>query len=71
MNANDLRELSAEQLEAKLAELREERSKLTGSSWRAGERSDSHMAGIVAAPEEVAEALGIGAGQPVLRRSRT
>lgn len=29
MNANDLRELSAEQLEAKLAELREERSKLS------------------------------------------
>ncbi|WP_332759312.1 GntR family transcriptional regulator [Streptomyces sp. MT206] len=50
---------------------REERSKLTGSSWRAGERSDSHMAGIVAASEEVAEALGISAGSPVLRRSRT
>ncbi len=50
---------------------REERSKLTGSSWRAGERSDSHMAGIVAAPEDVTEALGIGPGQPVLRRSRT
>jgi large subunit ribosomal protein L29 len=29
MNANDLRELSAEQLEAKLAELREERLKLS------------------------------------------
>jgi large subunit ribosomal protein L29 len=29
MEANDLRELSAEQLEAKLAELREERSKLS------------------------------------------
>jgi large subunit ribosomal protein L29 len=29
MNANDLRELSTEQLEAKLAELREERSKLS------------------------------------------
>ncbi|MFF4249484.1 GntR family transcriptional regulator [Streptomyces sp. NPDC001822] len=50
---------------------REERSKLTGSSWRAGERSDSHMAGIVSAPEDVAEALGIGTGHPVLRRSRT
>jgi DNA-binding GntR family transcriptional regulator len=50
---------------------REERSKLTGSSWRAGERSDSHMAGIVSAPEDVAEALGITAGEPVLRRSRT
>ncbi|OYP10073.1 hypothetical protein CFC35_41900 [Streptomyces sp. FBKL.4005] len=50
---------------------REERSKLTGSSWRAGERSDSHMAGIVSAPEDVAEALEITPGQPVLRRSRT
>lgn len=50
---------------------RQERSKLTGSSWRAGERSDSHMAGIVSAPEDVAEALGIDAGKPVLRRSRT
>jgi large subunit ribosomal protein L29 len=29
MDANDLRELSAEQLEAKLAELREERLKLS------------------------------------------
>jgi large subunit ribosomal protein L29 len=29
MEANDLRELSAEQLEAKLAELREERAKLS------------------------------------------
>jgi large subunit ribosomal protein L29 len=29
MEANDLRELSAEQLEAKLAELREERTKLS------------------------------------------
>ncbi|WP_331718554.1 GntR family transcriptional regulator (plasmid) [Streptomyces sp. NBC_00161] len=50
---------------------REERSRLTGSSWRAGERSDSHMAGIVSAPKDVAEALGVAAGEPVLRRSRT
>jgi DNA-binding GntR family transcriptional regulator len=50
---------------------REERSKLTGSSWRAGERSDTHMAGLVAAPADVAEALGIGVGDLVLRRSRT
>ncbi|MCX4720019.1 GntR family transcriptional regulator [Streptomyces virginiae] len=50
---------------------REERSKLTGSSWRAGERSDSHTAGIIAAPDDVAEALGITAGEPVLRRSRS
>ncbi|MCX5014245.1 GntR family transcriptional regulator [Streptomyces sp. NBC_00555] len=49
---------------------REERSKLTGSSWRAGERSDSHMAGVVAAPDDVAEALGVTAGEPVLRRTR-
>ncbi|MGW7268264.1 GntR family transcriptional regulator [Streptomyces sp. NPDC054842] len=50
---------------------REERSKLTGSSWRAGERSDSHMAGLVAAPQDVAEALQITPGESVLRRSRT
>ncbi|MEU2076634.1 GntR family transcriptional regulator [Streptomyces sp. NPDC013489] len=50
---------------------RDERSRLTGSSWRAGERSDSHMAGVVAAPADVAEALGITAGEKVLRRSRT
>ncbi|MEF2529985.1 GntR family transcriptional regulator [Streptomyces sp. CS62] len=50
---------------------REQRSKVTGSSWRAGERSDSHMAGVVAAPAEVAEALGVEAGDLVLRRSRT
>ncbi|MEU7222278.1 GntR family transcriptional regulator [Streptomyces chrestomyceticus] len=50
---------------------RDERSRLTGTSWRAGERSDSHMAGIVSAPKDVAEALGIAAGEPVLRRSRT
>jgi DNA-binding GntR family transcriptional regulator len=50
---------------------REQRSKITGSSWRAGERSDSHTAGIVAAPEEVAEALDIRAGDLVLKRSRT
>lgn len=50
---------------------REERSRLTGSSWRAGERSDSHMAGIISAPDDVADALGITAGDPVLRRSRT
>ncbi|RPK55895.1 GntR family transcriptional regulator [Streptomyces sp. ADI95-17] len=50
---------------------REQRSKVTGSSWRAGERSDSHMAGFVAAPKDVAEALEIEAGDLVLRRSRT
>ncbi|MEU2146890.1 GntR family transcriptional regulator [Streptomyces globisporus] len=50
---------------------RDERSKLTGSSWRAGERSDSHMAGIVSAPADVAEALGITPGEKVLRRCRT
>src|SRR5262249_3674702 len=50
---------------------REARSKLTGSSWRAGERSDSHMAGVVSPPEDVAEALRSTAGGPVLRRSRT
>ncbi|MFY0516095.1 GntR family transcriptional regulator [Streptomyces anulatus] len=50
---------------------REQRSKVTGTSWRAGERSDSHMAGVIAAPAEVAEALGIAPGDRVLRRSRT
>ncbi len=50
---------------------RERHSRATGSSWRAGERSDSHMAGVVAAPEDVAEALGIAPGDQVLRRSRT
>ncbi|MFB7918099.1 GntR family transcriptional regulator [Streptomyces sp. NPDC056061] len=50
---------------------REQRSKITGSSWRAGERSDSHMAGLIAAPEDVAEALEIEPGGLVLRRSRT
>ncbi|MEW1723881.1 GntR family transcriptional regulator [Streptomyces sp. NPDC093109] len=50
---------------------REQRSKVTGSSWRAGERSDSHMAGVVSAPPDVAEALEIAPGDLVLRRSRT
>ncbi|MFE2045924.1 GntR family transcriptional regulator [Streptomyces sp. NPDC059477] len=50
---------------------REQRSKLTGSSWRAGERSDSHTAGVVSAPDDVAEALGLPNGAAVLRRSRT
>jgi DNA-binding GntR family transcriptional regulator len=50
---------------------REQHSRITGSSWRAGERSDSHMAGVVAAPADVAEALGIAAGDLVLRRTRT
>ncbi|MGQ7754848.1 GntR family transcriptional regulator (plasmid) [Streptomyces sp. WC2508] len=50
---------------------REQRSKITGSSWRAGERSDSHMAGFIAAPDDVAEALEIAPGALVLRRSRT
>ncbi|MHA4819423.1 GntR family transcriptional regulator [Streptomyces aculeolatus] len=50
---------------------RAERSRRTGSSWRDGERSDSHTAGIVAAPDDVADALGLSPGQPVVRRSRT
>ncbi|MFD8111862.1 GntR family transcriptional regulator [Streptomyces microflavus] len=50
---------------------REQRSKVTGSSCRAGERSDSHMAGIISAPADVAEALSIAPGDLVLRRSRT
>ncbi|MEV7535416.1 GntR family transcriptional regulator [Streptomyces hydrogenans] len=50
---------------------RELRSKLTGSSWRTGERSDSHMAGVVAAPADVADALEVSPGDLVLRRTRT
>ncbi|CAL9677808.1 hypothetical protein SUDANB105_08119 (plasmid) [Streptomyces sp. enrichment culture] len=50
---------------------REQRSRITGSSWRDGELSDSHTAGVVAAPADVAEALGLNRGDLVLRRSRT
>lgn len=50
---------------------REERTRVTGSSWRVGEKSDSHMAGVVKAPADVADALKIKPGEDVLKRSRT
>lgn len=49
---------------------RQDRGHRTGSSWGAGERSDSHAAAVVPAPEEVAEALDIQTGTEVVRRSR-
>ncbi|MFI5808418.1 GntR family transcriptional regulator [Streptomyces sp. NPDC051561] len=49
---------------------RHDRSSTTHSSWGEGEQSSGHTAGIVAAPEEVAHALGIEAGDDVIRRSR-
>ncbi|PJE97160.1 GntR family transcriptional regulator [Streptomyces carminius] len=47
-----------------------ERGHHTGSSWGAGERSDSHTAAVVAAPKEVASALGLHPGDKVIRRTR-
>ena len=49
---------------------RHDRGRRTGSSWGAGERSDSHAAALVPAPDEVAEALDIRHGAEVVRRSR-
>lgn len=49
---------------------RQDRGRRTGSSWGSGERSDSHRAGVVAAPLEVAQALGIEPRSDVIRRSR-
>ncbi|MFG2681261.1 GntR family transcriptional regulator [Streptomyces sp. NPDC048392] len=49
---------------------RHDRSGKTKSSWGAGEESSGHTAGIVAAPEDVADVLGIAAGDDVIRRSR-
>ncbi|MEU5076737.1 GntR family transcriptional regulator [Streptomyces asoensis] len=49
---------------------RQDRGRRTGSSWGAGERSDSHQAGVVAAPAEVSQALDIPPGSDVIRRSR-
>ncbi|MFI1568500.1 UTRA domain-containing protein [Streptomyces sp. NPDC020490] len=42
----------------------------TGSSWGAGERSDSHTAALTAAPPDVAAALGVKTGAEVIRRTR-
>ncbi|MEW2220024.1 GntR family transcriptional regulator [Streptomyces sp. NPDC006990] len=49
---------------------RQDRGRRTGSSWGAGERSDSHQAAVVPAPDEVAQALDIQPGSDVVRRSR-
>ncbi|MGW2821805.1 GntR family transcriptional regulator [Streptomyces sp. NPDC001443] len=49
---------------------RQDRGRRTGSSWGAGERSDSHQAAVVTAPAEVAQALDIEPGSDVIRRSR-
>ena len=49
---------------------RHDRSGRTKSSWGAGEKSSEHTAGIVSAPEEVAQAIGIAPGDDVIRRSR-
>lgn len=48
-----------------------DRGRRTGSSWGDGERSDSHAARLVAAPDDVAEALGMRAGDRVIQRTRT
>lgn len=47
-----------------------DRGHRTGSSWGAGERSDSHTAAVMPAPDEVAEALDIQPGADVIRRTR-
>ncbi|MFD0449339.1 MULTISPECIES: GntR family transcriptional regulator [Streptomyces violaceusniger group] len=49
---------------------RHDRSSKTKSSWGVGEQSSGHTAGIVAAPEEIANVLGITRGDDVIRRSR-
>ncbi|MGL4743722.1 MAG: GntR family transcriptional regulator [Dermatophilaceae bacterium] len=49
---------------------RHDRGRRTGSSWGAGERSDSHAASVVPAPDDVAQALNIEPGGEVIRRSR-
>ncbi|MFD3728793.1 GntR family transcriptional regulator [Streptomyces sp. NPDC058671] len=49
---------------------RHDRSGLTHSTWGDGEQSSGHRAAIVAAPSDVAAALGIAGGDDVIRRSR-
>ncbi|WP_445395131.1 GntR family transcriptional regulator [Streptomyces sp. LE64] len=49
---------------------RQDRGRHSGSSWGAGERSDSHQAAVVPAPTQVAQALDIPPGSEVIRRSR-
>ncbi|MEV4975335.1 GntR family transcriptional regulator [Streptomyces scopuliridis] len=49
---------------------RHDRSSKTQSSWGVGEKSSGHTAGIVEAPEDVADVLGISPRADVIRRSR-
>jgi DNA-binding GntR family transcriptional regulator len=49
---------------------RHDRSRRTQSSWGVGEKSSGHTAGIVEAPEDVADVLSISPGDDVIRRSR-
>ncbi|MCZ7414733.1 GntR family transcriptional regulator [Streptomyces sp. WMMC897] len=49
---------------------RQDRGRHSGSSWGAGERSDSHEASVVPAPEYVAHELELEPGQDVVRRRR-
>ncbi|MFI9187327.1 GntR family transcriptional regulator [Streptomyces goshikiensis] len=49
---------------------RQDRGRHSGSSWGAGERSDSHQASLVSAPADVAQALDIKPGSEVIRRRR-
>ncbi|MFE9040029.1 GntR family transcriptional regulator [Streptomyces sp. NPDC007818] len=49
---------------------RQDRGRRSGSSWGAGERSDSHEAAVVSAPVDVAQVLDIEPGADVIRRSR-
>lgn len=49
---------------------RQDRGHRSGSSWGAGERSDSHQASVVGAPADVAQALDIEPGADVIRRRR-
>ncbi|MFJ7989200.1 GntR family transcriptional regulator [Streptomyces sp. NPDC096351] len=49
---------------------RQDRGHRSGSSWGAGERSDSHEAAVVPAPADVAQVLDIAPGSNVIRRRR-
>jgi DNA-binding GntR family transcriptional regulator len=49
---------------------RQDRGRRSGSSWGAGERSDSHEAAVVPAPADVAQVLDIVPGSDVIRRRR-
>ncbi len=49
---------------------RQDRGQQTGSSWGAGERSDSHTGALVPTPADVAQVLGIKPGDKAGRRTR-